>query len=136
MRGIVRLGAVIFILAAAADIIAAEESSYDGHGRRSPFLPISSATPGAGMPGLAVDTKPLQDWFSEHLGGILWDPVRPHALIGDKIVSVDSWIKIDKDKKCKIVEIKPESIVFEYMNQRAEVTFKQEKKEILTDENE
>ncbi|MEI6633099.1 MAG: hypothetical protein WCP22_04675 [Chlamydiota bacterium] len=71
--------------------------------------------------GVTVDTAPFQKWFSDHLSGILYDPVNPRVLIGDEIVEVGQEVN-----GCIVVEIKPEGIVFEYAKQRVEVPLRPE----------
>ncbi len=98
--------------------------SYNSHGKRDPFLLTSQTASGVAGEGKDVDTSALEAWFNQNLGGVVWDPKNPYALIGDEIVPVGAEVR-----GCTIVEIKPGGIVFSYGQKRVEVPLKEYKQE-------
>ncbi|MDD5556257.1 MAG: hypothetical protein PHN82_03300 [bacterium] len=113
-----------FIFSAAAAIMRAEEPGYDSRGRRNPFVPPPKAEEEAAEPIQTVETEPIRQWFSNNLGGIVWDYQIPYALIGDRIVSVG-----DEIRGCLVIDITPGGLVIEYMRQRVDIPLLEEKKE-------
>jgi hypothetical protein len=121
---------VFFAFWAAAGILCGEETAYDSHGKRNPFIPPLKLIQRAGGPEAEdVDIAPLKQWFSQALGGILWDEETPYVLIGDKIIGVG-----DQVRGCTIVAISQESVVFDHKGKRVEVPLREEKKEKDKDE--
>jgi len=100
----------------ATAIMHGAQDAYDSHGKRNPFLPPSQPTPAEEKMAVSVDTAALEAWFSRNLGGILWDPVSPRALVGDEIVS-----RGDEVEGCKILDIKPGAITIDYEGKRFDV---------------
>lgn len=119
---------VALAFCASIGILQDVQGAYDSHGKRNPFLPPSQAV--SSRTAAAVDTGSLEKWFSKSLGGILWDTQEPHALLGDKIISVG-----DEVRGCTIREIRPDGIVFQYMGKNVEVPLAIEKKEKGRDED-
>lgn len=103
--------------------MAADRFDYDSHGRRNPFLPPPAkegpAVDAGGAP--IIDTEPYRRWFGERMSGVLYEPSNPRVLIGDEIVEVGQEVN-----NCKVVEIRPDGIAFEYMGKRVEVPLRQE----------
>jgi len=124
IRFLATLAIILIVRGACADQTVSAGKTYDSHGKRNPFIPASQVSSLAAGEGKDVDTSALETWFGQNLGGIVWDPENPYALIGDEIVAVGAEVR-----GCAIVEIKPEGIVFSYGKKRVEVPLKEGKKE-------
>ncbi len=126
MRSIFKLVIIIFCFCRLTDTISAEQFIYDGHGKRNPFVSPAEAAPIAveEKKAVVVDTSNLESWLGMNLAGIIWDEKAPYAIIGDSIVSIG-----DEVRGCSVLEVKPDSIVFQYKQKRFEVSLEGEAKE-------
>lgn len=86
-----------------------ESFYYDSRGKRDPFISLLS------MPGLyeyddsaEISEGDLVTLYVE-LGGIVWDPVEPMALINDRVVRED-----EEYDSMKILKIDPRSVLIFY----------------------
>ena len=115
---------IVFSFQAMPDKLLADSFVYDSHGKRDPFLPPAQSAENrveeSAPPGEVIDTRELEEWFGRNLGGIIWDRQTPYALLGDDIVGVG-----DERKGCTIIEIRPDSIVFQYKTKKVEVPIRE-----------
>ena len=86
-----------------------ESFYYDSRGKRDPFISLLS------MPGLYEYDDSTESpegnlvTLSVELGGIVWDPVEPMALINDRVVRED-----EEYDSMKILKIDPRSVLIFY----------------------
>ena len=123
IRFFMALAIVFMVRGLYADQTAALRQAYDSHGKKNPFIPPSPVVQDAAGEE-DVDTSAFEAWFSQNLGGIIWDAETPYVLIKDDIVSVGGEVK-----GCTIVEIKPDGIVFQYGKKRVAIPFKERARE-------
>ena len=87
---------------------------YNTHGKRDPFIPlISEDKTIMGRDGWSFISSKLPELKIE---GVLFDKIKPLAIINDKIVAIG-----DNIGNCKIVSITREEIVIRYMNKEYSV---------------
>ncbi|MFH1905515.1 MAG: hypothetical protein ABIK53_08355 [bacterium] len=87
---------------------------YNTHGRRDPFIPLISENKTVMAPtGWSFISSKLPEMKIE---GVLFDEIKPLAIINDKIVAIG-----DSISNCKIVSITREEIVIRYMNKEYSV---------------
>ncbi len=79
-----------------------EKFFYESGGMRDPFVPLVDES------GKLVEGK--RDQITPYrLGGIIWNPDHPLAIIDGEIVGVGDLV----DKKAKVVEIKEEEVILD-----------------------
>ena len=85
-----------------------EKFLYASHNKRDPFVPLVDKK---GRPVSVVEGG-LQFKASDlYLEGIIWDPIKPMAIINDEIVSSG-----DKIRGVTIIKIEKDKVVLSYQN--------------------
>ncbi|MBI4597227.1 MAG: hypothetical protein HY737_02355 [Candidatus Omnitrophica bacterium] len=87
------------IEAAEQPVASSPKATYDAQGKRDPFVPL--VKDGKLIGGKTEGSLP-------ELGGILWDPENPIAMIGDRELTVG-----DAFDDYKVVEIRESSVILE-----------------------
>ncbi len=96
-----------------AEPIKEEAFVYASHDKRDPFVPLVDSK---GRPVSVVEGG-LQFKVSDmYLEGIIWDAVKPMAIINDEVVSPG-----DKIRGVTIIEIKKDKVILSYQNETFEL---------------
>ena len=100
-RSILAAASLVCLMAAPGWAVEEQAFHYDAHGRRDPFEPLVSPTGEMRMPRAAKGAA-----STLRLEGVLWDPVKPLAIVNGEIHRVG-----DDVQGCRLVEIRKNAVV-------------------------